>query len=296
MSSDSYQGVVDLQINNGVSITPSGTIGTSFATASAINFNKTPIKDSTGSYSAGIYTAPISGDYFVTSKLEISHTNSTGTFLSVSVAVNGVERCTQAIKPTTTNAYPFISTLVTGINAGDLISIRCFGDSTSKAFASSIVNDFTVNRLSGPSVLAATETVALSAYSSSGTTLTASTAVVVNWNNKDYDTNGILTGNNTITIPISGKYRITSQVVTASTAFVSGNVFYQNLYKNNVFYRTMGWTTTTGATSQFGTTGTISLNCNAGDTIQIKAFQNSALSPNTTTDGTTYINLERVGN
>jgi hypothetical protein len=258
MSNDTDTRVVDLKVNNASSITPSGTIGTSFSTATNINFNTTPVKDSHSAYSSGVFTVPVSGDYFVSARAEMSHTSSTGTFVGLSIGVNNTERMAQGIKPAISNAYPFVSGLITGLNAGDQIAVRLFGDSTSKAFVTSVVNDFTVHRLSGPSVIAASEVVEATYQALAGNVMNNGTEMWLDYGTKIRDTHnavsGAGSGNKTVsnagwkfTAPITGRY-----------------------YVNAVFH------VTSGAVANSVTYGYIAVNGAAKSHSDIKAGQNPA--------------------
>jgi hypothetical protein len=292
MSNDTDTRIVDLQVNNASLITPSGTIGTSFATATTINFNKTPTKDSHSGYSSGVYTVAVPGDYFVSARLEMSHTASTGSFVGASIAVNGVERAAQAIKPLSPNAYPFVSSLITGLVAGDQITIRLFGDSAAKAFVASIVNDFTVHRLSGPSAIAASETVAARYTNTAGTTITNSLTAVP-FATRAYDSHGSFS-TPTYTVPVSGKYRVSGVLTTQSVTLATTNDFQVQIFKTGAMVAnafTLGNGAANGQSVQVHTT----IDCLAGDTLDVRARISSSVALSTTANNN-VICIERIGN
>lgn len=301
LSNDTDTRVVDLKVNNAISITPSGTIGTSFSTATNINFNATPVKDSHAGYSAGVYTIPVSGDYFISARVEMSHTSSTGTFVGLSVGVNNVERMTQAIKPALSNAYPFVSGLVTGLVAGDQIAIRLFGDSSAKAFVTSVVNDFTVHRLSGPSVVAASETVAARYNQSSGQSIPSATSTTLVYPTKVYDTHGMYNSSTGIaTIPVSGKYRVTASILYDAFSWSAGQTAAIYPVKNGALHSILRRSEEipTAVTRYLHIAGSMTIDCNAGDTIRINTDHNTGVSrPMYSFDAAyNYVCIERVGN
>lgn len=293
MSNDTDTRIVDLKVNNASSITPSGTIGTSFSTSTNINFNTNPVRDSHGAYSSGIYTVPVSGDYFVSSRTEMSHTSSTGTFVSLSIGVNNIERMTQAIKPATTNAYPFVSGLVTGLNAGDQISVRLFGDPTSKAFVASVINDLTVHRLSGPSVVAASESVTASYYLSA--TFAASTTIPINFDLKEFDSHNAVTTSATawkFTAPISGVYEVSTYAYGENPGTSVSFYIYKNQPSVGTATKVINFQKS-GANSS----GSCLIKLNAGDYIDMRPNQprNITGAP-LNSENCSFMEIKRVGN
>jgi len=287
MSNDTDTRVVDMQVNAATAITPSGTIGTNFATSTTINFNKTPVKDTHGGYSAGVYTTPVAGDYFVASRIEMAHTNSTGTFIALSVAVNGVEKVTQGIKTSTTNAYAFVSGLVTGLNAGDLITIRIYSDASAKAFTSSVVNDFTVHRLSGPSAIAASESVNAK-YTISTATQAPGALTQFNFDNRVFDSHGAVTtgaGAWRFTAPVSGTYTVLSQLYASSG---NSDIW---LYVNGTSNTIMAHVNT-AATPLSGAT---MVRLNAGEYIDIRP-QAAITVAGGSTPYKSHVSIAKVGN
>lgn len=299
MSNDTDTRVVDLQINNATSITPSGTIGTTFATSTTIDFNTTPIKDSHNKYSSGVYTVAVPGDYFVSSRLEMSHTSSTGTFVSLSIAVNGVQRAVQPIKPTVSNAYPFVSSLITGLIAGDQITIRLYGDSVAKSFVASIVNDFIVHRLSGPSAIAANETVAAIYETAAGQSIPNATFTVVDYTTKEIDTHGAVTTGASwkFTAPISGTYCVSAKILFNSAASSTGGSYLIGLHKGGTLIAELGRVNGTGASNFFGPTGSRNIFLLAGEFIDVRASQDSGGARTLFTSVEyNHVSIHRIGN
>lgn len=300
MSNDTDTRVVDMQVNQATSITPTGTIGTNFATSGTINFNKTPVKDSHGAYSAGVYTVPVAGDYFVAARLEMGHTSGTGSFVGMSIAVNGSEKVTQAVKPGSTNAYPFVSGLVTGLVAGDQITIRLYSDSTSKTLPASVVNDFTVHRLSGPSAIAASESVNAKFRASTGQSIPNGAVTLVNWDTKDFDSHGAVTtgvGTWRFTAPISGKYRISGYVSFTAVAVSQSSRLAISLFKNNTLNIAMGMRRFDGTyTANMETTFTGLISLVAGDYIDVRFDSGMPTTTMSTGSDVNWIGIERIGN
>lgn len=127
------------------------------------------------------------------------------------------------------------------LNAGETVSLRSdSGFTLNNDNASHFIN---INRLSGPAVITATETVAASYYLSAN--FSASTTVPINFDIKVYDTHNAVTPNLTawkFTAPISGKYNFGGSM----QASVAGTYF--AVYKNGTVYAYISYDGTTGNT------------------------------------------------
>ena len=226
-------------------------------TANVTNIPFTAIKDTHGAWNGTVYTVPVSGDYTITSSLGYTTSNET----YPQVFIDGV--FAYALGWSTGSRIMTSSVLATNLKAGQQISLRG---------AHTAINGFSsyglfINRLSGPSAIAASETVAASYWCSVNTATTA--ANPINYDVKDYDTHSAVTTGAAwkFTVPISGKY------------FVSG-VFYINaggnsgfsLYKNGVRVRIMG--IATSASNQDSMPFSVTTNLIAGDTIDIRPTGN----------------------
>jgi hypothetical protein len=184
------------------------------------------------------------------------------------------------------------------LNAGQTIQIRFFQNNTGSGSLNLLgdsagfgdVSSLYINRLSGPSVIAASETVAAS-YSAS-TSASSSTSQAINFDLKEYDTHNAVTPgvNWRYTAPVSGTYLVSIYV--NATA---GTPSYFNIYKNSTstIYKSIGYATTTTVGS-----GATSLKLNAGDYIGIYTsasfpyFGNASLN----TQNTSHITIIRTGN
>lgn len=228
-------------------------------------------------------------------------TNSTGRY---SAPVNGVYRVSFiATKATATNSvflykngssytglfsFAIAGGIISGstsvfLNAGEYISFQTNGTIT-------IDGQFSVERISGPSVITATETVAAAYWPTANNSTTA--ANPFNFDGKEYDThNAVTTGAGwKFTAPVSGKYSVKAFLNPFSTPPSSP---YFSIYKNGSFYSSIGWMTATTANCA---TGTIALN--AGDYIDLRPNSNFQMSGNVSRSVLTNcsIQIERIGN
>ncbi len=135
--------------------------------------------------------------------------------------------------------------------------------------------------------------------SSAGTSISNSVEVVVPFTTKVYDSHNAWNGTDTYTIPVSGKYRVSGNIQFANSLYAAGNQCYLAAYKNGV-QTAIGPLVVIAAalTVQIGCGVNITMICNAGDTIQLKAENNRTAGATLLAGASTvqYISIERVGN
>ena len=181
------------------------------------------------------------------------------------------------------------------LNAGDVIDFRYFTNYT--GVATTYLKYCSIERLSGPSVIAASETVACRAYKSSGShTASGSEQTVASWNSKEYDTHNVfnLTTGEFI-VPSTGKYHVSGSV-TFGTNATGSRVSYITVNGANKIISNIYLSFSDNAAMVMS--GTLQLN--AGDIVTMKAFQNSggSLGYSTTVvdvPGRTQFNIARIG-
>ena len=110
-----------------------------------------------------------------------------------------------------------------GNNSGSNLTL--YGDSSSANYTS-----LHVEMVSGPAQIAASETVAWNGYTTSTQTMTSSFVQVTSWTTTS-DTHGAFsTGSSNYTVPVSGRYRISGNLVFAAHSSV--NLIKAAVYKN----------------------------------------------------------------
>lgn len=209
-------------------------------------------KDTHGAFNAttGVYTIPIAGDYFVDAKLRVTSGTPTG-----SIYKNGT-----LVAAMLNNAGTYVAgtTLLAGCVAGDTITIAI---DTSLTLVSTNTNSiFNIYKLSGPSQIQASETVAASYWLSAS--FNTSTTIPINFDSKEFDTHGAVTTSATawkFTAPISGIYSITTKFYSLSGQYA--------LYKNGTIYKNLGVTASSVSIRGFGST---SVKLLAGEYIDVR--------------------------
>jgi hypothetical protein len=231
------------------------------------------------------FTAPVTGYYQVNF---IGWTSST--VVNFYLSLNGSAYSTMFA----TGSGAESGSLLIPMTAGQYIDMRADGAATINS------SSITINRLSGPSVIAATETVACR-YTSSSTAIGTTLAALVN-PTRSYDTHLFYNSSTGVaTIPVSGKYRITAMTATAIASSSAPNTsIFTVLFVNGVQRDTLGVSryqvASVSLNNQLGAATTYQLN--AGDTVEIRAVRDSQIGA-VSCDGTSqgnYICIERVGN
>lgn len=284
MSSDSDTRVVSFSASAGA--TQSVTADTTLITASTVN------KDSHGSWNSSSfnsYTVPVAGDYNVT----FSGSENSGTAIGIDAYVNNVNKVRVAYSTSTgrTNG----SALLVNLKAGDVIDLR--SQTTSTLSAGRRIDIF---RLSGPAVIAASESVQARYRSTAGQSISSGSGTTIDFGTKVFDSHSAVTTGASwkFTAPVAGVYAVSAFVEFASATWTSGNTQYLVLRKNGsgdsmLFYKKNEAT----ATQEKGLPGSTVVQMLAGDYIDIQVFQNEGSSRSFSTTATeVWVNVNKVGN
>jgi hypothetical protein len=267
-----------------------GTKGSTQAlTANSTDVTFTSVKDSHGAWGGSTYTVPVSGDYFVQSSL----TNNAAAGVRWSVYVNGTIVRTLFDSDAAQNLIG-ASTILSNLVAGQTISIRCGSSITASAQGT-----LSIMRLSGPSVIAATESVNARYNTNAGQTINGASANnIINYGTKVYDShNAVTTGASwKFTAPISGKYSLKAYNATNNASYAAGERLYMEIWKNGVYDHTFAFTRIQSAiTTNFSVFGTSTISLNAGEYIHVNYVTNPNTSLQTAGD-LNWVAIERVGN
>jgi hypothetical protein len=260
----------------------SGTIASQAVTNSVTNVAATQTRDSHGAWNGSQFIVPVSGDYLVTGGIW-----SSGSATAYIVYKNGVSTSRYLCGTDSGGRPQGGAALITGLVAGDILSIRCDSSVTLTAGG-----NLGIHRLSGPSAIAATESV--NARYSSATGSVTSTAAAVSFTSKSFDSHNSYSGS-TFTAPTSGKYQVNAALLIAGT-FATNSTSSILIYKNGANYSNVA-VVSAGAPANMNMTISDIVNCNAGDTIQIFVASNGTSVSLSTGDQTrNYLSLARVGN
>jgi hypothetical protein len=232
--------------------------------------------------STGRYVASVSGIYRVSF---ISSKATTGS--SIFVLRNGSSY-------TGLFSYAIAGGIFSGsttisLNAGDYITFQANG-------AITIDGSFSVERISGPSVIAASESVNASYFSTSTGAMAVGTPATVIYGTRNFDShNAYNTTTGVYTFPVSGKYLVTSNVTSTSTTQVQSLVVDIFRIGTGAYNRNSVSRLAAVSSALVSTQSTI-VNANAGETLDIRvavtsgtgAFDGTAIGNNFT--------IARIGN
>lgn len=247
------------------------------------------------------YLVPVSGIYEITAYARINSAtgfNGSSERMLLSATLDGVNAKTMGrIEPTATEASPVVNgTILIQANAGQKIEIQFNQDSGgSLSLASGSVQ---IRRLSGPSQIAASETVAARATCSTAATITSS-GNVIPFDAITQDTHGAISGLGTssfrFTAPISGLYSVKAKVLTASST--TSQAFILRLRKNGSLASEISYTVkeTTSSTRHIGF-GSDEIRLLAGEYIDVQALVGSVSTTLNPSAADNFISIVRVGN
>lgn len=188
------------------------------------------------------------------------------------------------------------------LNAGDYVDIRLYQNSGAALalYTDSNYNFVTIERISGPSAIAASESVNARYTTTAGQSVPNASLTIIDFGTKDFDSHGAVTTGASwkYTAVISGKYRVTSNLTTTSTGNFSADEYIEaRVYKNGSIHSAKIHSDFNGSTSNKSVQISTLVNLLAGDYIDVRGYQTSGSSmPLETAAGYNWIDIERVGN
>jgi len=298
VSNDAATNVVAMQVNGN----PTATLS---ATASLLKFTGTVLQDTNAGFSTttGLYTCPVTGFYKVQESLNISGTFSNNGYLALFLALDGTLASSNLVVTAAVNTNENATLNYTIFcPAGHTLAPWAQTNATSPApaVAFSGQNFFTVERVSGPTTIAASESVVASYLFVGATGLPSGTIENLTSTYATYTKikdNFSAFSNGVFTAPISGSYLV---VLRGSMVAVTSNVGTMALVVN----QTGSASTSVGAQELFGSSSqTVSANAGqifniaAGDTLLFQALQvNTSTVPFVNSNQYNGIYITRIGN
>jgi hypothetical protein len=262
----------------------------------------TTINDTHGAFSGSTYTVPVTGYYYISGNITLP--SASGDNLTPFINKNGSSLIQGGL--TLGSASGGASVPFNGggyFKAGDTITFSGFASTTftTPTNASSSINVFSINRLSGPAVVAATESVSANYGQATGTAIAASgVPTTVAFDTKNFDShNAMTTGSSAkYTAPVSGKYRV-STAISWTNGLANGAGTSMFLYKNGSSYQLLAYElySSSPAASTPTQSGSTTVSLNAGDYISIVVTQTSGGAVALQSSASqTYLAVERIGN
>ncbi len=174
--------------------------------------------------------------------------------------------------------------------AGDTLHIS--SDSNMTSFTATVpYNQMSITRISGPSAIAAAESVN-ARYYASATSISGSLATI-SWTTKDFDSHGAMSAG-VYTVPVAGKYQVNAALLLSGT-FILNNTSIMEIQKTGtVVSRSTEYAG--GAITQFKNYLSDEISCVAGDTIRIQVSSSGTGPAVVSSNFENYISIFRTGN
>ncbi len=282
--------------------TPTGTLNGS---SNIIVFG-TIASDTHAAYntSTGLYTVPVAGYYQARATVETSITYpSAQTLTRMGVGRNGTVVSWDAyMSYAASSQFSSVSpAAVVFCNAGDTLGFYSLTNGSAPSFTNAQSgSSFSIQRVSGPSQIAASEKI-YARYETNVTTSVANTGdTLIDFEDKVFDSHNAVTVGASwkFTAPVAGIYQISSNNQFTSATYAVGNVVGGAIYKNGSVNTYFNSQTAAAATGLIFTTNcpSILISLNAGDYIDIR-LTNTRTAGATTINGTAasnYICIEKI--
>lgn len=258
-----------------------GTQTTQAVTANVTDIAFTTINDRSGSWNGTQYTVPVAGDYVVSGSASLTsagqsirvYRNTTAYNNGYFVAAGG-------------NAFTCGGIiLVTACKAGDTLSIRADSSTTVG------IGSLGIFRLSGPAVIAATESVNARYYASA--TSISSSLATISWTTKDYDSHNAMSAG-TYTAPVSGKFEVNAALLITGTISLNNTLIMEIQKNGSVVSRNTIYLPASVTDGKVIIADVIS--CLAGDTVRIQVSTSAVVPSIISSNFDNYFSIFRVGN
>lgn len=264
------------------------------STATTVIFNATSFDTHGGmNTTTGVYTVPIAGKYKVTANLYI--TSAAAEVFNYYILKNGAATSLKFFTATADSMNTV--TDIMDCVAGDTISIQV--DSTADTSYSVVydtsVTYFNVERLSGPSVIAASESVGIFYSGAPATGTIAGSFNVTTYGTKVKDTHSAYSSG-TWTCPVSGCYSISASVDVNGTYVASNRTLIEIWINGAAVARGGGFAGSSSTSNIIAPVNIQSYPILAGQTVQVKSFS-EATTPAFRAEATNnYLSIAKVGN
>ena len=292
-------------------------------TQTTIDTNWIKSTDTHNAFSNGVFTCPVAGNYVVGARFLLnSALNAQGALFNITAVQAGSATNTINIGTYSSLAATawYVGTSGAGhifsCQAGDTITIQCYQTLTAGGrtlHTDSAYNSISISRLSGPSAIAASETVAAVFSSAAGNSISHNVITFLDFPTQLVNTHGAVvgagSGNNTtytntwrFVAPIGGLYNVSTTVTILQSSGVTTNLECLSIILKNGNTQVHGsrivMPTTSGG-SPYGSSVSSIVRLSAGDAISIGGYQFNGAGTSRNQEANpsaNFVSIVRVGN
>lgn len=253
-------------------------------TANVTNLPLTSSKDSHAAWTGSTYVVPVPGDYQLAATLLA---NATGGTIQAYVNAAAVKQMM------TINTAEYVSSALTleNLKAGDIISFRSNATQTVAGVSTAFVS---ISRISGPSQIAASESVS-ALYTGAPPTGTLNGSLNnVTFGTKVKDSHNAMSGA-TYTVPVSGTYSVSATVAIIGTR-VLGSTDQLNILVNGASIASNIQNAGGAIGTQYPLSSVLSYPILAGQTVTVQVATSSTTPSYDSTASRAYFSIIRTGN
>lgn len=299
LSSDADTRVVEFQATK---ITSTQNVSAGSATVVILNNIR---KDSHGGFASNKYTVQVPGSYDFRYSLYVAMGATAATIVETWIRVNG-----GSVKYgycylsdlANTKTYTFSNFAQLELKARDEVEviIQATTQSVTVGASPDDAAQFTGYKVGGPAQIAASAIVSAKRFSSA-TSLTYNTTTPIAWTTSEYDSHGGFITSTIYKCPVPGRYQVTARYNGASQAASATDRILALYVRVNGVNKATGPIDRAFSTSsrEYIGTVTVTINCNAGDEIDVAGFTNIVTSTSTSNNGAgvleNYVCIDKVG-
>lgn len=241
----------------------------------------TVITDTSSAYSAGFFTVPVAGLYNGSFGARIVGTFALNNNYGIRVMAGTTALATFDSTAAGAVTVQAVITSFDGVYilAGTQVSMQVYTQATLPTFGTGANNWFSIARVSGPAQVQAPEIITGRYSTNAGQSITtAGSDKIIDFEDISYDDHSIVTTGASwkITSPRSGKVRINAACeLAAGGGWAAGEQANLSVYKNGVQFSLREFVQVATHSNEVSLDIEDEVNVNAGDTIDVRIFQNS---------------------
>lgn len=165
------------------------------------------------------------------------------------------------------------------LDAGNYVQVEVYHNAgADRAGYSSGLHSISIERTSGPSAIAAAETIVANYSTAAAQNLSSGSSQIIDFGTKSRDSHGAVTTGASwkFTSPSAGSYIVSSTITFASVAWAAGNYVEIDVFKNGSVYRGALTRVDSSTADYTSATVTTQIDLLAGEYIDVRGYQNSA--------------------